>query len=580
MKNIKHIILPAIALAGMMQSPLFAQGLLTPEKSVTASTYIRESDVPMRLVPSADGKLRIAFDVDLKNRKIGSGQALLIMPRFKNGTWSKDLPAVMVEGRRFRIITNDRLRFDGNNCDLSVMQRLAAKDAPASYHYQTEIEYTPEMRGATLELVTKECRPCGKKGLCGRDEKVSLLARGVTDYSDFITADVALYLFPEIALKQYTNNFGNKSVFRLGQSNINMTTFNQDGYNDFRKELDALKNDPKVAITKIKVTCAASPDGSYKFNEVLAKKRTDKVAGLVRRDVKGMNIPVETESIAENWEAFDEELGKSDLSNIEQIRNIIDTEPDFDRRDAQLRILNNYSKIYKLFQNLRNCNISIEYKIEETFGEEVEIEEMALGRVSSNNTTGSQLDFQRIMELYNEKATTKRANNMMVALMRQGKYEEALKYAEMIEAKDLDAVIANNKAALYQITGESLMAATFAEKAAQMPEAGALQSWIALTNGNFANLASNAKSCTTNDIVASIYAGNYAQAAAQSHLASPSAANTYLRAVAYAMMNENKAALSTLKAACKANAQYKTRALNDGAFIGLISNPEFVAITQ
>ncbi len=576
MNNIRKIALPVLAVL-MTAGVSFAQD--AKEVTITASEFRPASNVPVVMKKSEDGKLRISFDVTVPEDYMHKGLAYVVQPSFRNGDWRYDLPVASVEGRRYSIVTNDRIRFEGD--DTEYLLRLPYTGEELTYHYQAEVAYQPEMKGAELILLAGKKRYCAKVHLCPcqKETKVTRLANGVTDYSDFVTNDPMLYLVPEYEAGEYVNSFGNKSVFRVGRYVIDYKIFNAAGYNDFVAEVKKKVADPNTTINVINITTAASPEGRLAWNTILAEKRANSVDELVRKDLPEIADAIELTSIPENWEAFEEVLNGSGLANLDRIKQIIATESDLDAREAKLKQLSNYGEIYRVFQNLRSCQITVAYTVRELFPKELEIGGQPYAAITLGEAPVS--DLSKIQRLYNAEPTTARANNMMVALMERGQYDEALVYAEKISNKNICPIIANNKAVLYAVKNEPLMSETLFNVAADVPYSDYNEGLMLMQRGDYDRAAVLMSGYDNpNAVVSSLYADQYRQAAAQTHIATPTIESLYLRAVAYAQNGDDRLSLEALDQVCRADSAFKAKAANQAEFIRFRACEQFQNIIK
>ncbi len=177
---------------------------------------------------------------------------------------------------------------------------------------------------------------------------------------------------------------------------------------------------------------------------------------------------ISREWIDENWDAFLEELPASGLDNVSEIRRIIAQNDDLDARETELKKLPNYKEIYAIFQDLRNCVITIDYSTREYFANETEIDGRMYASVAMGKET-PEISLQKSRQYFDENPNDITANNMMVALMDAGQYKEALEYADMIPNRGIHPVIANNKAVLYTFLGDHEMSKTMFGLAGNVP---------------------------------------------------------------------------------------------------------------
>lgn len=549
---------------------------------ITQSQYAEEL-VPMNLI-SQKGEVAVAFYMEIPGNLITEKELCVITPEFINGTYRKSLPPVVVEGKKFGIIARERTHFDGVAYPNYIEEHYAIlpynKKEGHQVHYQAKTAYDPQMKGAELVLNCKTYYICGMQA----SEENTSLAHGVTDHSGFIQVDPVVYYYANNIQKQYVNNFSDQSVFKIGQTEIDLYIFNRNGYNDLKKELEKLRANPHVTIDRIGVHTAASPEGPVIVNKRLAKSRAGEVAKYIANDLR---IPVESidkQWADENWEAFVQQLPASGLSEEQQqeiLQVLAATENDWDDREMKLCRLQSWNRMYKMFQELRDCQISILYTDREQFDNEVVMEGINAAVVQlGDNTLNTSLEKTRTY--YNEDPTSlQNLNNMMVALMDLGKYAEAEKYAEQIPNNNLSPLVANNKGVLYMYLNEPRLAQTMFEMAGEVPAARYNYGLMLLVDEQYAAAAEKLDTYNRiNSAVANLCAGNNDKAARNAHICSPSGEIYYLCAIAYANDSLDELALNALAKAVKLDPAYKAEALNQAEFIGYRSNEKFITITQ
>jgi tetratricopeptide (TPR) repeat protein len=469
MKRItKILLLVAVAMSTAMTA--------SAQIKVKASDYISK-DAAILDLQSHRGKVIVAFDVEIGEKFIKSNQRCVITPMFVNGSFEEKLLPVILEGKKYALLAREQEKFDKIAAPDN-FKRVVYNGKGAAIHYQVDIPYVSQYKGATLVLKYEVYKVCGKRV----SEHSTNLAKGVTSYADFIQKGLVVYYIPNTLYKTYVNDFANSSVFRQGKTTIDFSVFRANGYDDLVAEVKRLDEDKDSSILKVKVETSASPEGPLHTNARLAENRSEAIQKQLVRDLGIDESLITREWIDENWDAFLEELPDSGLGNVGLVRQIIDLNDDLDKREAELKKLGNYSEIYKIFQNLRNCKVTIDYSTRESLDRETTIDGKTYGaiRLGKNNP---EISLQTSRKYFDENSTDATANNMMVALMAEGQYGEALRYADMIPDKDICPVIANNKAVLYMYLDEPDMSAAMFELAGRVPMANYNEGLILLIEG-------------------------------------------------------------------------------------------------
>ncbi len=542
---------------------------------VSASNYVPEDPMILDL-QSYRGKVIVAFDIEIGSKFIKQNQLCVITPMFVNGSFQEEFPPVILEGKKYAQLAQEKKKFD-KIAGPDYVDKIVYDGNGAVMHYQVSAPYTPEYKGATLVLNYKIYDFCGKEVA----EQSTCLAHGVTSYADFIQKDPVVYYYPNTLYKTYVNDFNNHSVFRQGKTIIDFDVFRPNGYDDLTAEVKRIDENVDSEILEVNVQTSASPEGPLKLNKKLAEKRSEVIAKQLNKDLSIDKDLITREWIDENWDAFLEELPESGLDNIGQIRQIIAQNDDLDQREAELKKLGNYKDIYAIFQDLRNCLISIDYSSREYFDVETDINGKMYAAVALGKDK-PEISLQKSRQYFDEDPNNVTANNMMVALMDAGQYMDAVKYADMIPNRGIDPVMANNKAVLYMFLGDSQMSTTMFELAGNVPMAGYNEGLMLLINEEYEESAEllNQYDDTVNSVVANISAGDYDKAAKQTHLNAQTAETHYLRAIAYAREGQEKLAIGALERAVDADASYKEAARNQAEFIPYRTNAKFIQLTK
>ncbi len=542
---------------------------------VAASNYVPEDPMILDL-HSYRGKVIVAFDIEIGTKFIKQNQLCVVTPMFVNGSFQEEFPPVILEGKKYAQIALEKKNFDkivGPN----YVEKIIYDGKGAVMHYQVSAPYQPEYKGATLVLNYKIYDVCGDEVA----EQSTCLAHGVTSYADFIQTNPVVYYFPNTLYKTYVNDFNNHSVFRQGKTIIDFAVFRPNGYDDLTAEVQRIEDDVDANILDVNVLTSASPEGPLKLNKKLAEKRSEVIAKQLNKDLKIDKEMITREWIDENWDAFLEELTESGLDNVSQIRQIIAQNDDLDARETELKKLDNYKDIYAIFQDLRNCLITIDYSTREYFDVETEINGKMYAAVALGKDQ-PEISLQKTRQYFDEDPNDVTANNMMVALMDAGQYKDAVKYADMIPNRGIDPVMANNKAVLYMFLDDAKMSATMFELAGNIPMAGYNEGLMLLINEEYEESAEllNEYDDTVNSVIANISVGDYDKAAKQTHMNAQTAETHYLRAIAYAKEGQEKLAISALERAIDADSSYKEVARNQAEFIPYRTNAKFIQLTK
>lgn len=131
--------------------------------------------------------------------------------------------------------------------------------------------------------------------------------------------------------------------------------------------INALKADKNLQVMAINIHGFASPEGSYKHNEYLAKNRANTLTEYVRKMVDLPDSIFTVSSTAEDWDGLREYLQQSEFEKKQQILAIAQDETlTPDARDAKMKKLypvQYRSLLTNCYPALRHSDYHITYKI-------------------------------------------------------------------------------------------------------------------------------------------------------------------------------------------------------------------------
>lgn len=99
------------------------------------------------------------------------------------------------------------------------------------------------------------------------------------------------------------------------------------------------QQDPRVRLAYVWIGGSASPEGPVRWNKQLGHYRSRALADYILAHTDLPDTLLHVENLAEDWESTRYTLQQIDFPHREQILHIIDTEPDWIRRKAQIRAL-------------------------------------------------------------------------------------------------------------------------------------------------------------------------------------------------------------------------------------------------
>ena len=194
--------------------------------------------------------------------------------------------------------------------------------------------------------------------------------------------------------------------------------------------IKALKADKNLQVMAINIHGFASPEGSYKHNDYLAKNRARTLTEYVHKMVELPDSIFTVSSTAEDWDGLCEYIKQSDLEKKEQLLAIAKDESlTPDARDAKLK--KQYPAQYRslltnCYPALRHSDYHITYKIKpfdveeakeiiKTKPQQLSLNELFM--VAQTYEVGSK-EFNEVMELAVRMYPTDETANLNAAIIR------------------------------------------------------------------------------------------------------------------------------------------------------------------
>ncbi|MBE6217753.1 MAG: hypothetical protein E7124_06890 [Bacteroidales bacterium] len=351
-------------------------------------------------------------------------------------------------------------------------------------------------------------------------------------------------------------------LYNINSAEVRSNQLRSKSIKDFQTAIDAIKANDRMNIVSTDIVAYASPDGEEDKNAKLSDNRSktaEKAFDIVTKK-HTLDAPVNTRSIAEDWEGFQELVAKSDIEDKELIIRVLSMYSDPAVREQEIR---NMSAIYQdlakeVLPELRRARFiaNIEFtnytsdELLSLIDENIDVlDEEALLRSATLVTKpetrlalyrkavekyGSQRAQYNIGVTYlnqNEISKAKNAfakvpedgdlyNALGVIALREGDYNAAAEYfayanceAGVENAAVIDIIDGEYKAAAQKLEGKTgfnaalsqLLIGNTAPAAAldcECPDAAYLRAVAAARQGNAADVKKNLEDATENDRLA------------------------------------------------------------------------------
>ena len=382
-----------------------------------------------------------------------------------------------------------------------------------------------------------------------------------------------------IAQKQEAN-----IKFLINQANLRASELNTVSIKDLGKILREINdNEETRALQNIEVSAYASPDGKFNFNEKLAEKRQNVSAKYLKDELKKikMNADVDTKFTAEDWDGFQELIGKSNLQDKAVILRVLSMYKDPEEREEQIR---NMSEIFtdikeNILPELRRARLIVNYEIIGRSDEQIldqfnqdptklSVEELVYG---ANKLVKDAATRQKWNETIARQYPSdyRAVNNMAQQAIANGQAEVAQAYLKQAAAISKNAPEVNTNLALLALKkGDVAAAESYLAKGSGSNTFKEVMGNLNIAKGNYTQAASDLAGVKSNSAaLAQILAKDYTSAKATlAGIKNADAITNYLQAVLAARTGDAGTVTSALAKAIKQDASLAKRAANDYEF--------------
>ena len=346
--------------------------LATLAASFSGKAYA-DGEVMNALLQRNGDEMAMMMELDLRDLKVKSNQAVVLTPMIVNGQHSAKMTSVTIYGRTrwYQVRRSHQEPFGGKE---EYSMRKSELKEPIII--EATVPYEDWMNGSRLSLQTEwfGCKNCDKgsetlQDLARYDEPIE--EPFVPEYH-FVTAVAQVVKTRELSGRAYID-------FPVNQTIIDPTFRNN------RKELakitatiDSVRNDRDITVKSLHISGTASPEGPYENNVKLAKGRTEALKDYVQNLYRFPSGFITTSYQPVDWEGLIEWLENNHLENKESILNIVrGSLPPFKRNQ---NIKEYYPDQYRfllknVYPSLRHSDYRIEYEIRQ-FSDIAEIAEI------------------------------------------------------------------------------------------------------------------------------------------------------------------------------------------------------------
>ena len=374
-----------------------------------------------------DGKtVTVSFDIDTDVKGIPSRRKEVIMPYIYNGKDTLWLDVVEVYGKgRFKRERQVNAIAGDKDWELADNQTLKGD----IYEYEAQVPLKRWMKSANLSI-RRQLVGCA----CEKDREDENLQEGVALFEEPALPPRRI---PEYVLADVgrTWDFGQDEleiIFKVSKIEIDSSVFNNEvTFGKILSAVDKIFSNPKYKIDKIEVAGYASPEGPPAFNTWLGENRAKALINYIIEHRPQYNLTMEDFKIVngdENWPGLRRVVAASNMKEKDQVLAIIDDENiPSERKKLRIEAIN-YGWVWKkmldeIYPHLRCARyLSIYYD---------STDDKAVDIINESNELVREGKYAEALEPIDSVKEDMRAYNTVgVALMMQGKFEEAMPWFE------------------------------------------------------------------------------------------------------------------------------------------------------
>lgn len=354
------ILLPATAAAGVSQ---------TPQKP----KYDYVMKVNNSAIAVVDNNVVVSLQLTAI-QDIPASQSVILAPEIVDtiSTRSKSLPLIFLNSRNQQIYFDRNLR--PKYPDALVLRKKKGTNLTVNYLRTTKFE--PWMESAVLKLKRLSCA-CNKQKVRG-EEVVAAFAKKKEEAPEVNLYPVYLLPPADNSVKVREEKGSAYLCFVVNKWDIlpdYMT--NPEELQKIHNSVNIVKNDSNVTITRMVIEGYASPEGTYKHNQMLSENRTEALKKYLQRTGIAKGIRMEASGKGENWEGFRKQLREDTTTpGRDVLLRIANSNIGPDEKEAQMRreaVAGYRYYLENVFPKLRCTNYTVEYTVRPFTVEESEI---------------------------------------------------------------------------------------------------------------------------------------------------------------------------------------------------------------
>jgi tetratricopeptide (TPR) repeat protein len=574
MKKLNLSLLTAIAFAFLLSG---CSGLNKMKKSASGIKY----EVKPEVLEMQGGTVAVTIDASYPAKFFNKKAIVVATPVLKTSSGDVEFKPMTLQGEK---VTD-------NN-------KVVSYASGGKVTYQGQVPYNTDMRQSELILKAQAAIKLKKVNF----DPVKL-ADGVISTATLLDNKggevvVAPDKFQRIIPETYKANI----MYDINRAVVKKDQQNSQDMTDLKEKVKEANEKPNVKIKGVDVSAYASPDGTYKFNDKLAKNRSETATDYFKKEMEKMQVSKADQnqffklmSTAEDWEGFKELVQKSNLQDKDLIIRTLSMYNDPDVREKEIRnISQGFTGLAdNILPQLRRSKLAVNVDVIGKSDDEL---------LNLATTNPSELNVEEVLYAATLTKDTKTQNNIYKAATEkfpncyrawndygitsaeQGDFKTAKTAIEKANSlKGDDPIVLNNMGVVALADGDFDKAESYFRSAsAAGSEASHNLGVIDVKKGNYSQAVNEfGSACLFNAALAQTLNKDYAKALKTLDcIAEPTAMTHYLSAVIYARQGQSANMFKSLEAAIAAKPELKQMAKTDLEFGKFFADPKFQGLVK